>query len=76
MTKMILVLASLLMAQSSFSGLLPRDGIKVCHVTGHDAQGLAFTFQGAGIHTVEACENAMWFCQSDKRMVSCSRTGR
>lgn len=76
MMKKILVLAGLVLSLSSSAGLLPRDGIKVCHVTGYDAQGLSFTFQGAGIHMVEACENALYFCRSDKKMVSCQQPTR
>lgn len=70
--KKILVLASLFITLSSNAGLLPRDGMKVCYVTGFDAQGLSFTFQGAGIHMVEACDNATYFCRIDKRIVSCA----
>lgn len=72
MTKIILALGIALLGQNSFAGYVPPGSTMAsCTVYGKNSTGQVFTFEGYGIHTVEACSNAMYYCQVNSAMVVC-----
>ena len=76
MAKIILALGIALLGQNSFAGYVPPGSeMASCLVYGTNAQGQVFQFDGYGIHTVEACDNAMYFCKVNPAMVSCKVAG-
>lgn len=76
MAKIILVLGIALIGQSSFAGYVPPGSqMASCTVYGKDSADQVFAFEGYGIHTVEACSNAMYYCQLNSAMVACQVAG-
>ena len=75
MAKIILALGIALLGQNSFAGYLPPGGMVSCEVKGQNSAGQVFSFMGYGIHSVEACSNAMYYCKANKAMVSCGTQG-
>ncbi|MFM6927355.1 MAG: hypothetical protein ACKOX6_02780 [Bdellovibrio sp.] len=75
MTKNILVLAIALFGQAALAGYVPPGGMVSCDVKGKNAAGQVFTFTGYGIQSVEACGNAMYYCNQNTAMVTCGDAG-
>lgn len=76
MAKIILALGIALLGQNSFAGYVPPGSqMASCTVYGKNAAGQVFSFDGYGIHTVEACSNAMYYCQLNTAMVACQVAG-
>ena len=73
MSKLIISLGIVLLTQTSFAGLLPSEWY-TCTAVGQTAEGQDKTFTGNGIHSVEASDNAMYFCQSSDEVSNCNIT--
>lgn len=74
MSKILLTLSFVLLSQNSFAGLLPYEWYS-CQAQGVTADGIAVIFSGGGMHSAEASENAMYFCNQDETVSDCKVTG-
>lgn len=74
-TKLILTLGIALLAQNALAGALPPTWYS-CKAQRKAADGRVLTFEGNGIHEVEASENAIYRCRlkENKAVTGCKVT--